>query len=134
MKKPVWIDEADCLAFHGEILAHFGGLPGIRDRGLLDSALHRPFQLSAYSQPTLFDLAAAYAAGIIQNHPFMDGNKRAGFMVAAVFLEVNGFRLVASEEDVVLKTFALAAGEIGEREYAAWLKAPCVSRRARARK
>jgi death on curing protein len=113
---------------HEELLARFGGLSGIRDDGLLDSALNRPVHLFMYSKPTWFELAAAYAAGIIKNLPFMDGNKRAGFMVAALFLEVNEHDFTAPEEEVVLQTLALAAGEIREKDYAAWLKASCKSR------
>jgi death on curing protein len=125
VKEPVWIDAADCLAFHEDMLARFGGLAGVRDRGLLDSALNRPLHLFAYDKPDLFELAAAYATGIIKNHPFLDGNKRAGFMAAALFLEVNDLEFSAPEEEVVLQTLALAAGEIREKDYAAWLKASC---------
>ena len=107
------------------MLARFGGLGGVRDRGLLDSALNRPIHLFAYGKPDLFELATAYAAGIIKNHPFLDGNKRAGFMAAALFLEVNDLEFAAPEEDVVLQTLALAAGEIREKDYTAWLKASC---------
>lgn len=135
MKEPAWIDAADCLAFHDEMLARFGGLAGIRDKGLLDSALNRPLHLFAYGKPDLFELAAAYAAGIIKNHPFLDGNKRAGFMAAALFLEVNDLEFAAPEEEVVLQTLALAAGDICEKDYAAWLKASCKPRpRAQQRK
>jgi len=125
VKEPVWIDEADCLAFHEEMLARFGGLAGIRDRGLLESALNRPKHLYAYGHPDLFELAASYAAGIIKNHPFLDGNKRAGFMAAALFLEVNDCEFTAPEEEVVLRTVALAAGRIRPRQYAAWLRKSC---------
>ena len=122
MKEPVWIDMADVLSFHEEMLARYGGLPGVRDRALLDSALHRPRHLFAYGTTSLFDMAAAYAAGIIRNHPFLDGNKRAGFMAAALFLEVNGLSVIVPEEEVVLQTLGLAAGEVGERAYARWLR------------
>lgn len=122
MKEPVWIDMVDVLSFHEEMLARFGGLPGVRDRALLDSALHRPRHLFAYGKTSLFDMAAAYAAGIIRNHPFLDGNKRAGFMAAALFLELNGLFVIVPEEEVVLQTRGLAAGKIGERAYARWLK------------
>lgn len=125
MKNPIWIDAADVHAFHQGMLAMFGGLAGVRDEGLLDSALNRPQHLFAYGKTTLFDLAAAYALGIIKNHPFLDGNKRAGFMAAALFLEVNGLRFDAPEEEVVLQTLALAAGELDQEGYAAWLKASC---------
>jgi death on curing protein len=126
MKEPVWVDLADALSFHEEMLARFGGLPGVRDEGLLESALHRPRQLFGYGQPDLFELAAAYASGIVRNHPFLDGNKRAGFMAAALFLEINGLSFQAPEEDVVLHTLGLAARQIDEAAYARWLKASCV--------
>ena len=126
MKEPVWIDTADVHAFHQGMLAMFGGLAGVRDEGLLDSALNRPHHLFAYEETELFDLAAAYALGIIKNHPFLDGNKRAGFMAAALFLEVNGLCFEAPEEEVVLQTLALAAGELDQDGYAAWLRASCV--------
>lgn len=121
MTEPVWIDRLDCITFHSEMLARFGGLDGIRDDGLLESALNRPRQLFTYGDPTLFDLAAAYAAGLVKNHPFVDGNKRSGFMASALFLEVNGLAFQAPEEEVVERTLALAAGAIGESEYAQWL-------------
>lgn len=113
------------IAMHEELQAWFGGLAGIRDKDLLDSALNRPIHLFAFRKPDVFELAAAYAAGIIKNLPFLDGNKRAGFMAAALFLEINGFDFIAHEEEVVLHTFALAAGEIREKDYAVWLKASC---------
>ena len=134
MKRPLWVDVTDVLAFHDDMLARFGGLPGVRDEGLLESAIMRPQQLHAYGRPSLFDLAAAYAAGIIKNHPFLDGNKRAGFVAAALFLEFNGQKFQAPEEEVVLQTLALAAGEIKEAEYAAWLKVSCPKRPVRARR
>jgi len=122
MKQPVWLDRADCLAIHEMMLAQHGGLAGVRDEGLLESALANPPNLLAYGSPTLTKLAASYAAGIILNHPFIDGNKRTGFMVAATFLEINGLVLNASEESVVEKTLALAAGKLKEAGYAAWIK------------
>lgn len=121
MTEPVWVDLEDAISFHEQMLSMHGGLSGIRDQGLLESALGRPQQLFAYGQPTLHEIAAAYAAGIIKNHPFIDGNKRAGFMAAALFLETNGFRFTASEEDVVIHTLGLAAGEIDEVAYTQWL-------------
>jgi death-on-curing protein len=129
MKEPIWIDLADCLAFHEEMLSRFGGLAGIRDERLLDSAMNRPQQLFAYGQPSLFDLATAYASGIIRNHPFLDGNKRAGFMAAALFLEINNHSFIAPEEEVVVQTLTLAAGELTEANYALWLKDSCKRRR-----
>lgn len=123
MSEPVWLEEEDCLSFHEKLLARFGGAVGLRDRGLLLSALARPRSLLAYEQPTIFDLAAAYAHGIIRNHPFVDGNKRSGLLAAALFLEANGFRLEATEESALLNTLQLAAGEITAADYAAWLAA-----------
>jgi death-on-curing protein len=123
MKKPVWLDRSDCLAIHEMMLAQHGGLAGVRDEGLLESALAKPQNLFAYGSPTLAELAASYAAGIVHNHPFLDGNKRTGFMLAATFLELNGLVFTATEESVVEQTLALAAGELKETGYAAWLKA-----------
>lgn len=120
--EPVWIDEWEILAFHEELLARFGGAAVIRDVGLLESALNRPLQLFHYGDPTLPEMAAAYGAGIVKNRPFLDGNKRTGFLTAALFLETNGYRFEATEEEVVERTLALAAGAIGEAEYAAWLE------------
>jgi death-on-curing protein len=123
MKKPVWLDRADCLAIHEMMLVQHGGRAGVRDEGVLESALGRPKNLLAYGSPTFAELAASCAAGIILDHPFIDGNKRTGFMMAAIFLELNGLEFSASEESVVEKTLALAAGELREAGYAAWLKA-----------
>jgi len=121
MNEPCWITKEECLAFHHELIARFGGLGGIRDEGLLESALVRPQQLFHYQEPTLIELAAAYAEGIVKNHPFLDGNKRSGLMAAALFLETNGVVFQASEEEAVVHTLALAAGDIGANEYTAWL-------------
>ncbi len=125
MKEPIWLERADCLAIHEMMLAQHGGLAGVRDEGLLESALAKPRNLFAYGSPTLFGMAAGYAAGIILNHPFLDGNKRTGFIVAATFLELNGLTFTASEESVVEKTLALAAGRLKEAGYASWLKENC---------
>jgi death-on-curing protein len=92
---------------------------------MFDSAVNRPKQLFNYSQPSLFELAAAYAFGIIKNHPYVDGNKRTGFMAAYTFLLINGQELHATEVDAVLQTLALAAGELEEAGYANWLEANC---------
>jgi death-on-curing protein len=119
---PKWLRREAVLILHDESLAEHGGASGVRDAGLLDSALARPENLFAYGEPDLFDLAGVYAAGIVKNHPFVDGNKRTGFLAAAVFLEINGFSLRAGEVDATLKTIALAASEISDVEYAAWLR------------
>ena len=122
MNEPVWVTEEDCLSFHDKLLARFGGAAGVRDKGLLLSALARPQHLFAYEKPSLFVLAAAYAHGIIKNHPFIDGNKRSGFLAAALFLEANGIRFNGSERDAVIQTLALAAGESTLQDFSAWLE------------
>src|SRR5438067_13092654 len=114
MKEPEWVLRETVLTLHEQSLAQFGGSAGIRDEGLLDSALGRPQNLFSYGKPTLFDLAASYAFGVVKNHPFIDGNKRARFVVAITFLELNGPRFVADEVDATLRTLALAAGEMSE--------------------
>ena len=106
---------------HEKLIERFGGLQGIRDEGLLDSALNKPLHVFNYGKPTVFELAASYALGIVKNHPFLDGNKRTGFVAAALFIEANGFSFQATEEEAVLETLALAAGERTEADYAAWL-------------
>lgn len=122
MIKPKWINLESCLSAHEKLLQNFGGLAGIRDEGLLLSALARPEQLFHYEKPTVFALAASYALGIVKNHPFLDGNKRTGFITAALFLQANGHLLIASEEEAVIYTFGLAASKISEEEFATWLE------------
>ena len=122
MSEPVWLLRSAVLAVHGQMIAEFGGTAGLRDEGLLDSALARPLNLFSYEDcQDLGRLAAAYASGIIQNHPFVDGNKRTGFMAAYMFLGRNGLALVADEVSATTMTQALAASEIKEDEYATWL-------------
>jgi death-on-curing protein len=123
MRKPAWLLTEVVYATHEKLLAEFGGATGIRDQNLLASALARPQNLSGYTRPTIFELAAAYAFGVIKNHPFVDGNKRTGFTIAVMFLEINGLTFGASEADATIQTLALAAGELSEAGYAAWLKA-----------
>jgi death-on-curing protein len=108
---------------HGEQLAEHGGSPGLRDDGLLESALARPQNLAAYGEPTVFELAAAYAFGIARNHPFIDGNKRTCLVAAYAFLRLNGKRLRAGEADAVATILRLAAGELPEVELADWFAA-----------
>jgi death-on-curing protein len=122
VNEPAWVDREDCLAMHEKLLDRFGGLKGIRDEGLLDSALNKPKHQYSYGSPSIFQMAAAYALGIVKNHPFLDGNKRTGFIAAALFIESNGFSFQATEEEAVLQTLALAAGEISEADYADWLE------------
>jgi len=122
MTTPTWVERTAVILLHDESIAVHGGASGVRDIGLLESALARPQNLHAYGEGDAAALAAAYAFGIIKNHPFIDGNKRTGFLAAALFLEANGMRFVASEADAVVRTLALAAGEIGETEFATWLR------------
>ncbi|MGA0333313.1 MAG: type II toxin-antitoxin system death-on-curing family toxin, partial [Kiritimatiellia bacterium] len=103
-------------------LSRFRGLDGIRDKELLESALNRPRQHFHYERPSIFELAATYAHGIVKNHPFLDGNKRSGFMAAGLFLEFNGQRLQAPETEAVLQTVALAAGELSQENFSLWLE------------
>jgi len=121
MNEPYWLTRDECLAVHDMMLSHYGGIVGIRDENLLGSALARPQQLFHYGKPTIPELAAAYATGIVKNHPFLDGNKRTGFMMGAGFLELNGYTFQATEADAVVQTLSLAAGECTEAQYAKWL-------------
>ena len=122
MKEPVWLLKSAVTAAHSMMIARFGGLDGIRDEGLIDSALARPAHFYHYDHCTeVSQLAAAYTAGIIQNHPFVDGNKSTGFITAFMFLDLNGVELQADEVAATTMTLSLAASEIDEREYANWL-------------
>lgn len=124
MKEPIWIRTIEALAFHAQLIAIFGGPEGVRDWGLLESALARPRNLFVYKRKkvSLPDLAAAYAVGISSNHPFVDGNKRTAMQVAFVFLEINGLTVTASQEDACLTFMRLAAGKLKDAELAAWFK------------
>jgi death-on-curing protein len=124
VKEPVWIDERDTLALHDRLLALEGGAAGLRDKGLLESVLARPKQLRAYdNKADVIQMAAAYTFGIVRDHPFVDGNKRTGFVVGVLFLELNGYRFVASEEDAAQAVLSLAAGRLEEAAFAAWMRA-----------
>lgn len=123
MKEPVWVEKEALLLLHSKALARFGGAEGLRDEGLLDSALARPHNAFHYDgQREIAALAASYAFGLAKNHPFVDGNKRAAFMAMGVFLAMNGWALTADSVDAIQAVMALAGGEIGEGEFAAWLK------------
>ncbi len=122
MTEPIWLLKSVVLAAHNMMIGRFGGSAGLRDGGLLDSALARPANLHHYEAcAELPRLAASYAAGIIQNHPFVDGNKRTGFIAAYVFLDLNGTTLRADEVSATALTLSLASSEIDEAAYAAWL-------------
>ena len=120
---PVWLDQRVIEAVHDRLLAEHGGVSGLRDAGLLVSALARPWNRAAYDKdPDLCALAAAYAVGIVRSHPFVDGNKRTAFMAAYIFLARNGLRLSVSEDDATRAVLALAAGDVTEEAFAAWLR------------
>lgn len=123
MREPVWIDERDALALHDRLIALEGGAAGLRDEGLLQSALARPQLLAYGKKKDVLQMAAAYAAGIVRDHPFIDGNKRTGFVVGVLFLELNGYRFVAFEEDAAQAVLSLAAGRLEEEAFAAWMRA-----------
>lgn len=123
MSEPRWVDETALLLLHGESLAEHGGLEGMRDIGLLRSALARPQNLLAYgAAPDPAALAAAYGVGIARNHPFADGNKRAAFIATSLFLVLNGWRLAADPADATVTMVAVAAGEMDEPAFADWLR------------
>ena len=119
----IWIDAAVIYAVHNQQLAEHGGSVGVRDAGLLESALARPNNLVAYGEPDVHDLAAAYGYGIARNHPFIDGNKRTAFVAVELFLSLNRFNLMATDVDCVITMLALAAGELREEVFARWLRA-----------
>jgi death-on-curing protein len=122
-KEPLWIEERDAVAIHDRLLALHGGGVGLRDRGLLQSALARPQQHYAYGDnPDVAQMAALYTAGIVGNHPFVDGNKRTGFVLGVLFLELHGFDFRASEEDATQAVMELAAGTLDEAGYTAWVR------------
>jgi len=123
VREPVWIDERDALALHDRLLALDGGAAGVRNVGLLQSALARPQQLHAYGDaPNTIDMAVAYTVGIVRNHPFLDGNKRTAFVVGVLFLELNGHRFTATEEDATQAVLSLAAGTLDEASFTRWLR------------
>ncbi len=123
MSEPRWLTTAMVLAFHSSQIAEHGGSIGLRDRGLLESALDRPRNKRHYAPDTpIVELAAAYGFGIARNHPFVDGNKRVAFQAMYVFLRLNGLMMEAEEPDVVRVVLALAAGELDELGLAEWLR------------
>jgi death-on-curing protein len=121
MHEPTWIDVEVVLAVHDEQVAEHGGQVGVRDRGLLESALSRPRNQFAYGESSLTRLASSYAFGMSRNHPFLDGNKRTSLVVGELFLMLNGVELVASDAECVTTILALAGGELTEDELADWI-------------
>ena len=123
MRDPVWVLNDVVIAVHQMLLAEHGGLPGIRDEALLDSALNRPQQLFAYGDNlSIFDLAASYAYGLSRNHPFADGNKRVALTISTLFLELNGYSFGAPEPETALIFQELAAGDISEEHLSTWFE------------
>lgn len=118
----VWVSGRVVLAIHEAQIAEHGGLLGIRDLGLLSSALSRPRMLAAYGRPAVFELAAAYGFGIARNHPFIDGNKRTAYVTTRLFLELNGQTLTAPATERVIMFLRLGAGEVSQEELAEWLR------------
>ena len=127
-----WVSKQALVLLHGESLATHGGREGMRDEGLLDSALTRPKNILAYADagnpPDAAALAASYGVGLAKNHPFVDGNKRAAFLAVGLFLYLNGLRLQATQTDATLTMLAVAAGDITEEAFAAWLREHAVAR------
>jgi death-on-curing protein len=117
-----WLQHSVVLAVHDEQLSAHGGGAGLRDEGLLESALARPKNLAAYGKPDAADLAAAYGFGLAKNHPFVDGNKRTAFVAVELFLALNGFELEADDAECVVTMLAVAAGELGETGFADWIR------------
>ena len=117
-----WIDRRALELLHDLSLSEHGGASGLRDEGLLESALARPLNLAAYGSPDAADLAASYGVGLAKNHPFVDGNKRAAFLAVGLFLALNGQRLTASQAEATLTMFAVAAGQMDEATFARWLR------------
>ena len=117
-----WINQQALVTVHDMSLAEHGGAAGVRDQGLLESALARPENLAAYGQPDYAELAASYGVGLAKNHAFVDGNKRAAFLAVGLFLRKNGYRLTATQTDATLTVLAVAAGEINEIAFATWIR------------
>ena len=122
MTRWIWLDPAVVIAIHEAQIAEHGGSAGTRDAGLLESALARPRNLVAHGAPEHADLAAAYGYGIARNHPFVDGNKRSAFVAVELFLALNGYQLGADDSDCIMTMLAVAAGEIDESRFAAWIR------------
>ncbi|MEJ0019315.1 MAG: type II toxin-antitoxin system death-on-curing family toxin [Acetobacteraceae bacterium] len=119
----VWLSQQLVLAIHDEQLAEHGGAIGTRDEGLLESALARPLNRAGYGDPDIAELAALYALGVIRNHPFVDGNKRTGYVMLETFLELNGALFPVSDADAVIETLKLAAGDTSDEAFTDWVRA-----------
>ncbi len=128
MQQWKWLDKDLLIMLHDESLALHGGASGVRDHALLDSALSRAPNLAHYGAPDYAELAAAYGVGLAKNHAFVDGNKRVAFLSVGLFLALNGYKLAATQVDATLTMLAVAGGELGEQEFATWIRANCVAR------
>lgn len=124
----VWLDASILLAVHDEQLVEHGGISGVRDNGMFESALAKPQNLVAYGEPDFAELAAAYGFGLAKNHPFLDGNKRTEFVAVELFLRLNGYVLEADDATCVLTMLAVAADEIDEQSFASWIRKNSVQR------
>ena len=124
----IWLDASVLLAVHDEQLVEHGGISGVRDNGMFESALAKPQNLVAYGEPDFAELAAAYDFGLAKNHPFLDGNKRTAFVAVELFLRLNGYVLEADDATCVLTMLAVAAGEMDEQNFAGWIRKNTVQR------
>ncbi|MEX1249940.1 MAG: type II toxin-antitoxin system death-on-curing family toxin [Hyphomonas sp.] len=127
MSQPIWLPLDLIIRLHDRQIELHGGLPGTRDNGLLQSATVRPLNAWSYGEEHIFTLGALSAAGLIRNHPFLDGNKRIGFLSALLFLEANGWKMAAPMAERLAFTLQLAAREIDEKVYADWLRRSCIA-------
>lgn len=123
-----WINKELLITLHDESLSMHGGASGIRDEGLLDSALNRAVNLAMYGDPSVAELATAYGFGLAKNHAFIDGNKRVAFLSVGLFLGLNGFKLNASQVDATLTMLAVASGDLNEADFASWIRLNSVPR------
>jgi death-on-curing protein len=130
MQKWQWINKQLLVMLHDESLLLHGGASGIRDEGLLDSALNRALNLALYSKPDFADLTAAYTIGLAKNHAFVDGNKRVAFLAVGLFLGLNGYKLTATQTDATQTLLAVASGEIQETSFAQWIREHSINRSA----
>lgn len=130
MMEPNWVTKEEFLSLHTMLIARFGGANGIRDEKALKTSLNRPLQHYSYNEPppSIIELATVYCSGIVKSHPFLDGNKRSGFVSAIMFLESNGYRFNASEEESAVQILALADSRLRDEELTAWLEANCLKR------
>ncbi|MFU8848254.1 MAG: type II toxin-antitoxin system death-on-curing family toxin [Opitutales bacterium] len=130
MSEPNWLTKDSVHGIHSLSISWFGGADGLRDEHALETSLNRPLQHYSYAdpEPSIYELAAVYCSGIVKSHPFIDGNKRTGFMAAYSFLGINGYQLTASEEEAAVQILALADSRLSDKELTAWLEANCAKK------